>query len=147
MKFTPEELAEMAAADAEIEKSFRLSIAEIKESRERDREAIFCGKSKEGKKIAAQQREYYEANREKIAAQQREYREANREQWNAYQREYRKRKKLEKESQPAYQSIPVCRLECDDPDYLKARNALVDFANSFHRVGECGKIERKCRDE
>ena len=116
MKFTPEELAEMAAADAEIEKSFRLSIAEIKESRERDREAIFCGKSKEGKKIAAHQREYYEANREKIAAHQREYREANREkiaaqkreyyeanreQWNAYQREYRKRKKLEKESQPA----------------------------------------------
>ena len=36
-----------------------------------------------------------------------------------------------------------CRLDCDDAEYLKARNALVDFANKFHRVEECGMIERK----
>ena len=36
-----------------------------------------------------------------------------------------------------------CRLDCDDAEYLKARNALVDFANKFHRVEECGVIERK----
>lgn len=34
-----------------------------------------------------------------------------------------------------------CRLDCDDAEYLKARNALVDFANKFHRVEECGVIE------
>ena len=34
-----------------------------------------------------------------------------------------------------------CRLDCDDPDYINARNALIDFANQFHRVDECGLIE------
>ena len=29
-----------------------------------------------------------------------------------------------------------CRLHCDDPEYIKARNAIVKFANKFHRVGE-----------
>lgn len=36
----------------------------------------------EQKKVAAQQRAYYEANREKLAAQKRAYREANREKRN-----------------------------------------------------------------
>lgn len=36
-----------------------------------------------------------------------------------------------------------CRLDCDDPDYIAARNAIVDFANTFHRVKECGRIEKK----
>ena len=35
-----------------------------------------------------------------------------------------------------------CRLECDDPEYIKARNSIVDFAKRFHRVDECGKIEK-----
>ena len=34
-----------------------------------------------------------------------------------------------------------CAQDCDDPDYLKARNAILDFANTFHRVEECGKLE------
>lgn len=33
-----------------------------------------------------------------------------------------------------------CRLICDDPDYIAARNAVVDFANTFHRVNECGAL-------
>lgn len=36
-----------------------------------------------------------------------------------------------------------CRLDCDDPEYIKARNAIRDFANKFHRVEECGRIEVK----
>ena len=36
-----------------------------------------------------------------------------------------------------------CRLDCDDPEYIKARNAIRDFANKFHRVEECGRIEGK----
>lgn len=36
-----------------------------------------------------------------------------------------------------------CRLECDDIEYLKARNAIVEFANKFHRVNECGKLLTK----
>ena len=34
-----------------------------------------------------------------------------------------------------------CRLVCDDPGYIKARNAILDFANEFHRVNECGYLE------
>lgn len=34
-----------------------------------------------------------------------------------------------------------CSLVCDDPGYIKARNAILDFANEFHRVGECGELE------
>lgn len=34
-----------------------------------------------------------------------------------------------------------CRLGCDDPGYIAARNAILDFANTFHRAEECGKLE------
>ena len=34
-----------------------------------------------------------------------------------------------------------CAQDCDDPDYIKARDAILWFANSFHRVGECGELE------
>lgn len=34
-----------------------------------------------------------------------------------------------------------CSLVCDDPGYIKARNAILDFANEFHRVNECGYLE------
>lgn len=35
------------------------------------------------------------------------------------------------------------RLDCDDPEYIKARNAIVAFANGFHRVEECGILTEK----
>lgn len=35
----------------------------------------------------------------------------------------------------------LCALDCDDPEYIKARNAILDFANQFHRVQECGILE------
>ena len=36
-----------------------------------------------------------------------------------------------------------CKLDCDDPEYIAARNAILDFANQFHRVSECGKLEKR----
>ena len=33
-----------------------------------------------------------------------------------------------------------CRLDCDDPEYQVAREAIKDFANKFHRIKECGEI-------
>ena len=36
-----------------------------------------------------------------------------------------------------------CRLDCDDPDYIAARNAIIHFANEFHLVEECGWLEPK----
>ena len=126
--FTPEEPAELAAFDAEIDES-NITADDIKESRKRDRQAVLgemdnqkrkCAdrhrayreanreKIAENKrayyeanreKIAKKNRAYYEANREKIAENKRAYYEANREKWNAYQREYRKRRRTHGENQ------------------------------------------------
>ena len=77
--FTPEELAELAAFDAEIDDE-PITQEEIEESRRRDREAKYATKDKRAQKIAENQRAYREANREKI---------------NAYMREYMRRRRLE----------------------------------------------------
>ena len=71
--FTPEELAEIAAADAEID-AHPPTQAERDESRRRDFE--FRGIN--GTKSLKAQRAYREANRDKIAEAQRAYYEANR---------------------------------------------------------------------
>ena len=34
-----------------------------------------------------------------------------------------------------------CVLKCDDPDFLKARAAIIDFARTSHRAGELGLTE------
>ena len=75
MPFTPEELAEMAAADAEIERSFRITSEERRRSRDLDAEGrcdALIGTDRH--RASAYSKEYREANREKIAAAQKEYR-------------------------------------------------------------------------
>ena len=94
-KWTAEELAEMAAADREIEETFRLSQEDIDLSRRMDREAKDDRKDNRERKLAAQKKAYREANREKVMEYQRAYREANREKYNAYQRGYKRRKRKE----------------------------------------------------
>ena len=39
-----------------------------------------------------------------------------------------------------------CRLDCDDPEYQVAREAIKDFANKFHRIEECGEITGKSHE-
>ena len=92
--FTPEELAELAAFDAEIEDE-PLTMEELRESRERDRAALDDRKDKKQKKIAEGKRAYYAANKEKIAEGQRAYRAANKEKIAAYMREYMRKRRLE----------------------------------------------------
>ena len=92
MPFTLEELAEMAAADAEIEAA-ALTLEDYRETDDRDREVRMERKGQKGKKVVAQQKAYREANREKVAAQQKAWYEANREKINAYMREYRRNKR------------------------------------------------------
>ena len=87
--FTPEELAEMAAADAEIEKAFRLTQEDLDRSRELDLEAKFQALPAKKQKLAAQKKAYREANREKLAEYQKAYYEANREKLAAQQKAYR----------------------------------------------------------
>ena len=82
--FTPEELAELAAFDAEIDEE-PLTAQEYRESTQRDKDAVFAEKS-EKDRIKAR----------KIAAYQREYREANKEKYNDYMREYMRRYRLKK---------------------------------------------------
>ena len=80
MPFTPEELAEMAAADAEIERSFRITSEERRRSRELDAEGrrdALIGTDRN--RASSDSKAYYEANREKICASKKKYREANRE--------------------------------------------------------------------
>ena len=91
--FTPAELAEMAAADAEIEAEFRLEREDLDRSHELDRQARFEAMEPEKRKIAERQKAYREANREKVAEYQKAWYEANREKWNAYMREYRRRRR------------------------------------------------------
>lgn len=69
--FIPEELADMAAADAEIEATFCLTNEDIIRSREADKAAMLDRLPPEKKKKSAYSRAYYQSNREKIAAKQR----------------------------------------------------------------------------
>ena len=73
MPFTEEELAEMAAADAEIEASFQLTNDDLVMSREFDRMAVLDSMDNQKRKVAAQKKAYREANREKYNAYMREY--------------------------------------------------------------------------
>ena len=108
--FTAEELAEMAAADAEIEAEFRLTPEDLEQSAKLDREAKFSSLPPEKRKVAAQKKAYYEANREKVAEYQKAYREANREKRRAYMREYMRRKRR-MESHEAADAVPPLRGE------------------------------------
>ena len=71
--FTPEELEELRRADEELDSEFVQTQEEIEESRRRDRSAKLDTLDNQGRKIAAQQAAYYEANREKYNAYMREY--------------------------------------------------------------------------
>ena len=37
----------------------------------------------------------------------------------------------------------LCSMQCDDADYIKMRNSILDFANQFHRVDECGELRER----
>lgn len=76
--FTPEELAEMAAADAEIDAA-PLTLEDYRETDGRDRSVKMERKGLKSKKVAAQRKAYREANREKYNAYMREYRRKNKE--------------------------------------------------------------------
>ena len=88
MSFTQEELAAMAAADAEIEAEFFLTNEEAAASSARDREARYLTMDKRGQAVAEYQRRYREANKEAVAEYKRRYREANKEAVAEYKRRY-----------------------------------------------------------
>ena len=85
--FTPEELAELARIDAELE-SAPVTADELAESRRRDRAAKLDAMDKRARAHAEQQRQYREAHREEIAERMRQYREAHREEIAEQHRQY-----------------------------------------------------------
>ena len=34
----------------------------------------------------------------------------------------------------------LCSMKCNDAEYIKMRNSILDFANQFHRADECGTL-------
>lgn len=82
--FTPEELAEMAAADAEIDADFQITEEEAVTSEELD---VCLATSKEEQE-RAKRRAYRAAHREEQRAYMRAYKEAHREELRAYNRAY-----------------------------------------------------------
>ena len=97
--FTAEELAAMAAADAEIDAEFedettayRLAREDADYASELDKLARFDGltnrEAAAKRKAAAYQKAYREANKDEIAARQKAYREANKDEIAAYQKAY-----------------------------------------------------------
>lgn len=35
----------------------------------------------------------------------------------------------------------LCSLQCDDEEFIKMRNSILEFANQFHKVDECGELK------
>lgn len=91
--FSPEELAEMAAADEEIEASFALTVEDYKLSDMLDRAARFLRKDTQSQERSAWQKAYYETHKEELNAWQKAYRAAHREELNAKRKAYRAAKK------------------------------------------------------
>ena len=66
--FTPEELAEMAAADAEIEAEFRLTQEDLDRSYKLDREAKFRALPMERNKMAGRRKGTRHDRQERVGA-------------------------------------------------------------------------------
>ena len=133
--FTPEELEEIRRADEEIEESFSLSQEDWKRSKRLDRDAKLDGLDNRGRKIAAQQAAYYEANKEKIAAKNAAYREANKEKIADYQAAYREANKEKiADYQAAYREANRGKYNAYMRDYLRKRRE----AKKLSRQGDPG---------
>lgn len=97
MTWTPEELAEMAAADAEIEANFELTEDEIRASDELDAAALKTSGSVRNK---LRERLYYQEHREAICARRRAYYWAHREEISiAQKKRYQEKKRRMKDAQ------------------------------------------------
>lgn len=104
MPFTKEELAAMAAADAEIERDFCMDLEERRAARERDDEAD--SRKRPGRN--AKQREYFRQYRARNKAELARKRQAARAAWSSEKREQelakqRERYRRNREERLAYQ--------------------------------------------
>ena len=89
--FSPEDLAEMAAADEEIEQSFELTKDDVQLSLDLDRYAHRDSLPNKDRDALDKRRAYRERNREKVAAQKRTWRTVHRDRYNEHMRGYMRR--------------------------------------------------------
>ncbi len=90
ISFTPEELAELAAFDAEIDAEVDAAIEDEYISKWLDELAIMDSLDHKQASRRRSQRAYREAHKEEIAERMRAYYEAHKEEIAAYQKEYQR---------------------------------------------------------
>ena len=129
---TPEELAEMAAFDAEVD-AMPLAAEEIKESRERDRDAKNARLSARDYRAAEYRRDYRERNKDAIAEYQRDYYERNKDAIAEYQRDYYERNK---DAIAEYQRDYYERKKDAIAEYQRNRVVKNRNNNDFIRLGQ-----------
>ena len=139
--FTEQELEELRRADEELDESFVLSMEDMALSRMLDREAKIDRLDNKGKKIAAQQAAYYEANKDKIAAQKAAYREANKDKIADYQAAYYEANKDKIAAyQAAYREANREKLNAYMREYQRKRREAKKAASDGANIESCKGI-------
>ena len=131
--FTPEELAELAAFDAEVDAAPAYDPEAVKTQRRRDTEIRWDGLDNKERAAAEYQRAYREANRDSIAEYQRAYREANRDSIAEKKRAYRE---ANRDSIAEYQRA-----------YREANRDSIAERNRAYREANRDTIAEKQRDK
>ena len=134
--FTPEELEELARIDAELEAA-PVTADELADSRRRDRAAKLDSMDKRTRRIAEQQRQYYEAHREEIAERMRQYYEAHREEIAEQKRQYREahREEIAEQNRQYYEAFYYADRPAQDGIRARRKALRVSQAELAHRVG------------
>lgn len=148
--FTPDELAEMAAADAEIEATFEITSDDFKLSSQLDRLAT-REKHPEKKRTCKntekeQKKTYYLKNREKILESRKEYRKENKEKIAAYKRAYYLAHKEEfatRSKQWSKNNLEK-RRQRNKEDYIRNREKRLEYQRKYYKehAEQCKKSKR-----
>lgn len=125
--FTAQELAELAAFDAEVERDFELYEEEVQAQNEFDLKIKMAARysfryyQKNKERIAEYQRQYYQANKERIAERQKQYCQANKERIAEYQRQYRQdnKERIAEKKSARLKSMKCERLEVIRLRYIR----------------------------
>lgn len=134
-KWSPEELAEMAAADAEIEATFRLTNEDLALCARLDKAAKAERLDSRRRNESDRQKAWYAANRAKVRAKQKAYKEANREKIAAQQKVYRaaNREKLS-DLQKAWYQANRERVLAKQKEYQEAnRERIAEYQRAYRR--------------
>ena len=133
--FTEEELEELRRADAELDEEFSLTPEDLQFSRQLDRDAKLDKLDNQGRRKAAQQAAYREANKDKIAEYQAAYYEANKDKIAAQQAAYYEANKDKIAAQhAAYYEANKDKIAAQHAAYREAnREKYNAYMREYHR--------------